>query len=462
MRKRSTHARRWRLAVALVGALVVTAATSERAPASSVPPAPTVAPTITASPASPTQSSTAAFTYTHPQAGVTFQCSLDSASFSSCPARGITYGGLRDGAHTFRVAARNGSSALGPVASRGWTVDTTAPTVTITAPSDGDTLDAAAWATLCDGTPGVCGTASDPTGVDEVRVAVLQLATGRYWNGTIFAASSPQYLRASATTSWRLALARPADGRYVAFARGRDRLGNQPTTWSTRTAFSVDTTPLATPLLTETPEEVTTATTATFRFTVTRAERSASANGEQRGNDEGGDVGTECSLDGATPRACTSPQRFRSLGLGRHCFDVRAVDRSGRHSDATTWCWWVIVDSGFPLSGDAVDTLYPGTSSPVDVRITNPFPFALKVLSVTVTVAPATTSAACSGTQNLQVTRRLAVQPTIPAGATKALSELGVPRSSWPQVTMPNLLTNQDACKLARFTLRYTGTATKA
>jgi hypothetical protein len=66
------------------------------------------APAITGSPSNPTSSSSATFTFTDPQAGVKFRCSLDSSNFAACNS-GITYGGLTQGSHTFRVEATSGS-----------------------------------------------------------------------------------------------------------------------------------------------------------------------------------------------------------------------------------------------------------------------------------------------------------------------------------------------------------------
>ena len=54
--------------------------------------------TITGGPSGPVNSTTAAFTFTSNEGGVTFQCSLDNAAFGACPA---SYTGLSQGAHTF-------------------------------------------------------------------------------------------------------------------------------------------------------------------------------------------------------------------------------------------------------------------------------------------------------------------------------------------------------------------------
>lgn len=459
---------RWRLGLALTAAVTVAGLTASSAPAATPPPPPSGAPTILTGPSGPTSSTTASFTYRHSQPGVTFQCSLDGGTFRSCATGGVTYTDLSSGTHTVRVAARSGSSALSPAATRTWTVDRAAPTVAVTSPADEATLDAAAWAATCAGSPGVCGTATDPAGVTIVRVAVQRTATGRWWDGTSFAASSAQYLTATGTASWRLPLALPADGRYQVLVRATDTVGNQTSGSGVRSRFTVDTSVLTAPVITAKPDDVTEATEATFRFragTLTPLGSSSTGSDEDEDDDESDDDGDdtfECSLDGSTFRTCESPRRYRNLGLGNHCFEVRQRNEAGRVSEPARWCWAVIVDQGFPIAGDIADPFLPGLSRTVDVAVTNPYPFALRILEVVVSVRPTTTNAGCVGTTNLVPTRQLAVELVVPANSTRTLSQLGVPVASWPELTMPNLATNQDACRLARFTLSYTGKATKA
>jgi hypothetical protein len=61
--------------------------------------------TIVAKPPDPSTSSNAAFGYSSNEPGSSFECSLDSAPFAACPAGGIAYAGLANGAHTFQVRA---------------------------------------------------------------------------------------------------------------------------------------------------------------------------------------------------------------------------------------------------------------------------------------------------------------------------------------------------------------------
>jgi PPIC-type PPIASE domain len=71
------------------------------------------------------------FSFSADEAGSTFECSLDNSAFAACtPPQ--QYAGLSDGPHTLTVRAvdRVGNTDATP-ATRGWTIDTTAPQTTI-------------------------------------------------------------------------------------------------------------------------------------------------------------------------------------------------------------------------------------------------------------------------------------------------------------------------------------------
>jgi hypothetical protein len=114
-----------------------------------------------------------------------------------------------------------------------------------------------------------------------------------------------------------------AEGTHEFSVMGEDSSAN--TASATRT-WTVDTTP-PTLAITEGPTGSTEATTATFKFTT---------------SDPTGPVTTECSLDGATFAACTSPKTYGSLALGDHAFKVRAEDALG-HATSATRSWTVVV-----------------------------------------------------------------------------------------------------------------------
>jgi hypothetical protein len=95
-----------------------------------IPPPPT--PVITSTPANPTNQTSASFSFTDTQAGVSLVCQLDGSAFSSCTSP-ASYSGLGDGGHTFAVKAQDGAGNQSGAASFSWTIDTAPPpTPTIT------------------------------------------------------------------------------------------------------------------------------------------------------------------------------------------------------------------------------------------------------------------------------------------------------------------------------------------
>jgi hypothetical protein len=70
--------------------------------------------TILSRPPDPSESSTASFTYESNEAGSSFECALDGAPFTGCPASGIVYSGLGNGPHSFQVRAIDSSNNVDP------------------------------------------------------------------------------------------------------------------------------------------------------------------------------------------------------------------------------------------------------------------------------------------------------------------------------------------------------------
>ncbi len=121
--------------------------------------------------------------------------------------------------------------------------ETTAPAIALAFPHDGATYDAAGWNGGCP-TTGLCGTASDPSGVAAVELSVRQGSSGLYWGGSSFNQASETFVPASGTTSWALAFARPPDGSYAVHVRASDTPGNITPSGSYASAtFTVDTAP---------------------------------------------------------------------------------------------------------------------------------------------------------------------------------------------------------------------------
>jgi hypothetical protein len=101
--------------------------------AAAAPPADTTAPntTIGSGPSGPTSDNTPTFAFTATESGSTFQCRVDSGSWTTCASPWTTTT-LADGAHSVAVRATDaaGNTDASP-ATRSFTVDTQAPNTTI-------------------------------------------------------------------------------------------------------------------------------------------------------------------------------------------------------------------------------------------------------------------------------------------------------------------------------------------
>jgi hypothetical protein len=151
------------------------------------------------------------------------------------------------GLYRYRVVARFSTAwtAVSNEVAVNVVVDTSAPATTLSFPLDGTTYSALGFSVGCLPT-GLCGTATDATGVAVVRVSV-QKAGGGYWTGTSFSGFSELFLDANllvpggTSTNWSFPLSATLDGRYTVHVQARDSIGNDssPVTTSTAT-FVVD------------------------------------------------------------------------------------------------------------------------------------------------------------------------------------------------------------------------------
>lgn len=127
-----------------------------------------------------------------------------------------------------------------------------------------------------------------------------------------------------------------------------------------------------------------------------------------------------------------------------------------------------LVSSGrFTITGDAGQSLGPGVAESLDLRIQNPATSPITITGITVRVEPDTTSVTtgapnpgCPGTVNLEVVHQFTGSVTVPAGASETLTAAGAQATQLPRIRMPDLPTDQDACKGTVFHLAYSGSAT--
>jgi hypothetical protein len=402
-------------------------------------------PTITSGPSDPTAQTTATFAFTDSQAGVSFKCQLDGAGYASC-ATGVNYSNLAEGSHTFKVQAVSGSKASS-AATYKWTVDTTAPTTSLTFPVDGGVYNAVGWGEGCS-PAGVCGKAKDTQGVTSVVVSIRQ-GNGNWWDGSSFNKTSETFNAATLETPgakaavWHYPIAMPPVGTYTVHVRASDQAGNTtPAGSQAQSVFTIKTTPPPSPTISSGPEEETSEKSATFAF-----------------SDSEAGATFLCAKDETKFTVCTSPKTYETVSQGEHTFYVEARDAAGNVSAPVHYSWSIFTKT-FSIEGKVSGALAPGVSQPLVLTITNPNTKPIIVTSLQVTVAPGSTKAGCDGPTNLQVTQSNASSSntiTVPAKGGKATVPSG--SVSAPQVLMKNLATNQDACKGATFTFNYSGNA---
>lgn len=366
-------------------------------------------PTITSKPTNRTSETAATFAFSS-GSGVTYQCSLDGANFGTC-ASPKSYSALAVGSHTFQVRAKRASGELSSAASYTWVIDRTPPPAPVITSKP---------ASLSDDTSAKLAFSDAEAGV----VFFCRL------DGRAFSqCTSPEWY------------SRLADGFHTFQVQARDAAGN--TSSATSYTWKIDTVPPPTPSLTGHPSQPTTATTATFTFT-----------------DSEPGVVYECRFDDASS-ACSSPKTYTGLDSGRHDFSVRASDAAGNRSKPASFSWTITraTSREFSITGSTTALLYPGApAQPIALKLSNPNSVAIYVTALQVSVA-GSTSPGCSPATNLGLTQSSASSTApvrVPAAGSVTLPAQGV---SAPTIRLLNLPVNQDACRNARFSLSYSGSA---
>src|SRR2546428_516590 len=223
---------------------------------------------------SPTNATSASFSFSADKAGSTFQCKLDAASYSSCASPQAYAGPLAAGSHTFSVQATDTAGNTG-TASYMWTIDTTAPVVTISSKPANPT----------NATSASFGFSADKAG----STFRCKLDAGSYAS-----CASPQ------------AYAGPlAAGSHTFSVQATDAAGNSGTASYT---WTIDTTaPVVT--ISSKPANPTNATSASFGFS---ADKSGST--------------FQCKLDAGSYASCASPQAYAGpLAAGSPTFKLQAA-----------------------------------------------------------------------------------------------------------------------------------------
>jgi len=246
-----------------------------------VPPAPT----ISSNPANPTNQTSASFSFSDSQKGVTFVCHLDASAFSACTSP-ANYPNLVQGSHTFSVRAQDSAGNQSSTTNFSWTITTAPPAPTITSTPANPTNQTSATFSFSD---------------SQAGVSFLCLLDGT----TLTACSSPA------------AYSSLAQGSHTFSVKAQDSVGNQ----SGMATFSwvIDITGPPAPTITSTAisnKKV------TFQFTDSQA-----------------GVSFLCQLDGKGFSLCSSPISYSGLASGSHIFSVKAQDSAGNLSAPTSFTW---------------------------------------------------------------------------------------------------------------------------
>jgi hypothetical protein len=247
------------------------------------------APSITAQPANPTAATSASFSFSDSEAGVSFQCKLDASAYATCTSP-TSYSGLVLGSHTFSVQAKDAAGNVSAAASYTWSV--VPPTPTITAKPSNPTNQTSATFSFSDTLAGV------------TYVCALDTST-------FSSCSSPQ--------NYAGPLAQGSHTFQVKAVSGGSQSTPASYTWT------VDTTPPPTPTIIAKPASLSNTTSPTFAF-----------------SDSESGVGYLCKLDGGAYLACTNPVTYSGLSQGSHSFSVEAKDAAGNVSAPTATYTWTI------------------------------------------------------------------------------------------------------------------------
>lgn len=249
---------------------------------------------IAAGPEGPVPAGSSAFVFSSNESFSTFECKLDDGDYTSCSSPFAVPEDLADGAHTFRVAARDRAGNRSFAARRDFRILSVAPEAVLSAgPSQGELTRANLARFEFGSTSPVAGFECSLDGSDWAPCASPHTVNGL------------------------------ADGQHSFAVRAIDEVGNRSATTTVRD-WAVDTTP---------PET-----------TITAGPDSTDRTGDASLAFEASEAGSTfmCSLDGAAFSACASPSDYTGLADGRHEFRVKAVDAAGNVDQTPASREWTV------------------------------------------------------------------------------------------------------------------------
>jgi len=232
-------------------------------------------------------------------ASAVFFCSLDGGTAAACGSP-FAASNLVDGNHTFQVYAKDSAGNQSGIVSDAWTVDATAPVVSLGA--------------------------RNPSGASVTSRSVSIAFSSADASASFFCAFDGATATACSSPFMASGL---VDGGHSFQVYAKDAAGNQSAAVSD--AWAIDASAPVLSLGVRTP--------AGASVTSRSVSISFSAN----------EAGTAffCSLDGATATSCSSPLTASGLADGGHSFQVYAKDALGNQSSTLTESW--VVDATAPV-----------------------------------------------------------------------------------------------------------------
>lgn len=141
-----------------------------------------------------------------------------------------------------------------------------------------------------------------------------------------------------------------------------------------------------------------------------------------------------------------------------------ATQLSAADGEAVASCSPADVRPAFEICGELAGPLTPGTSQPIDMRISNHTRHRLRITRITMSLRRGRTSrgAGCAVAESFRVAGLRAQQYPIvvPPHSTRSLRALGV--RPFPRVRMLNLASSQDACKAVKLRMNFGGDARRS
>ncbi len=117
---------------------------------------------------------------------------------------------------------------------------------------------------------------------------------------------------------------------------------------------------------------------------------------------------------------------------------------------------------GIAVAGRPTGKLAPGVRLPLNLRLTDRRPFALRVTRLVVTVR-GVTRPGCAARRNFRALPFRGRYPIrLRPGRSRTLAQLGYPAARWPAVAMLDTVADQTACRGAQVALAYAATARRA